>query len=215
MEIVFTQIVISVIFLSVVFLHLTKKNSAAVMLYLIESLALSLLLFKSYALTFSPMLLVVAVVTLIIKAIWAPRFFMNLINTHELKFSSTTYLSVPFTLIAIAALTALASAKIFVPVTSLSADNSGMIAICLAIMLISVFLIINRKGVMSQIIGILSLENGIVAFGVLAGLEQSPALQIGIMFDILIWILIATVFASMIYRHFGSLDVTNLNDLKE
>ena len=68
---------------------------------------------------------------------------------------------------------------------------------------------------MSQIIGILSLENGIVAFALFSGLEQSPALQIGIMFDLLVWVIIAAVFISMIYKQFGSLDVTELKHLKE
>jgi hydrogenase-4 component E len=59
------------------------------------------------------------------------------------------------------------------------------------------------------------LENAIVSFATLAGLEQSPGLQIGIMFDIGVWIMIATIFVSMIYRQFGSLDVASMQHLKE
>jgi len=68
---------------------------------------------------------------------------------------------------------------------------------------------------LSQIIGILSLENTIVAFTIFAGLEQSASLQIGIIFDIFVWLIIATVFVSMIYKHFGSLDVTSMKTLKD
>jgi hydrogenase-4 membrane subunit HyfE len=51
-------------------------------------------------------------------------------------------------------------------------------------------------------------------FAALAGLEQSPVLQLGIVFDITVWFVISTMFVSMIYRHFGSLDVTNMKKLK-
>jgi len=64
-------------------------------------------------------------------------------------------------------------------------------------------------------LGILSLENGIVSFALFAGLEQNPGLQLGITFDVLIWIIIASVFISMIYRQFGSLDVTTMKKLTE
>jgi len=64
-------------------------------------------------------------------------------------------------------------------------------------------------------IGILSIENGIVSFAALAGLEQSPVLQIGVMFDLTIWVVIATVFASMIYDKFGALDTSSMKNLKE
>ena len=74
---------------------------------------------------------------------------------------------------------------------------------------------INRKGVLSQMLGILSVENGIVAFALFSGLEQNPALQLGITFNILIWIMIASVFATMIFRQFGSLDVTTMKKLTD
>ena len=82
-------------------------------------------------------------------------------------------------------------------------------------MFLSLFLIINRKSALSQIVGILSLENSIVAFAIFAGLEQSLSLQIGILFDISVWLIIATVFMSMMYTHFGSLDVTDMKKLKD
>jgi len=68
---------------------------------------------------------------------------------------------------------------------------------------------------LSQIIGILSFENSIVVFAVFANLEQSAALQLGIVFDIFIWIMIASVFISMLYKHFGTLNVSSMKNLKD
>ncbi len=94
-------------------------------------------------------------------------------------------------------------------------EGINLLLLNVATIMISLFLSINRKGALSQMLGILSLENGIVSFALSAGLEQNPGLQLGITFNILIWIIIATVFISMMFRQFGSLDVTTMKKLTE
>lgn len=209
------QILIIVIFLASVFLNIAKANSTAISLYALQSFAVSAILFLSYLEHKQGLFLLVILVTVAIKVIAAPSFFSNLIKKHQIKFSANTYLSTPLTLLVVTALTVTAySSNVFSTITSIMSDNSRLIGLSLAIILISIFLIINRKGVISQMIGVLSLENGIVCFANFSGLEQNPSLQIGIIFDIFIWIAIATVFASMIYNKFGSLDTTDMNILK-
>ena len=209
------SLMIAAIFLSAVLLHITKRNSTAVSLYFIQSLAIAVLLFHPLIENFSPVIMLMAVLTLAVKAVVAPLFFLRLVKRHQLKFSASTYLNTPLTLIAIAILTALTNSQILSHIASVEPPSRKILSLAIAVVLVSFFLIINRKGAISQIIGILSLENGIVAFALFSGLEQSPALQIGIMFDILVWVIIATVFISMIYKQFGSLDVTALKHLKE
>ena len=206
---------ITAVFLSAVLLHITKRNLTAVFLYFIQSLAVAALLFQPLFENFSMIVLLMAGLTLAIKAVVAPLFFSKLIKRHQLKFSASTYLNTPLTLIVIAALAALTNSRIFSHIASIDPDNKKILALAIAVILVSFFLIINRKGAVSQIIGILSLENGIVAFALFSGLEQSPALQIGVIFDLFVWVIIAAVFISMIYKQFGSLDVTELKHLKE
>ena len=209
------SLMIAAIFLSAVLLHITKRNSTAVSLYFIQSLAIAVLLFHPLIENFSPVIMLMAVLTLAVKAVVAPLFFLRLVKRHQLKFSASTYLNTPLTLIAIAILTALTNSQILSHIASIEPSSRKILSLAIAVVLVSFFLIINRKGAISQIIGILSLENGIVAFALFSGLEQSPALQIGIMFDLLVWVIIATVFISMIYKQFGSLDVTAMKHLKE
>ena len=211
----FQFIAIAAVFLSAVLLHITKRNSTAVSLYFIQSLAVAALLFQPLFENFSPVIMLMAVLTLAVKAVVAPLFFLRLVKMHQLKFSASTYLNTPLTLIVIAALAALANSRIFSHIASIDPDDKKILALAIAVILVSFFLIINRKGAMSQIIGILSLENGIVSFAVFSGLEQSPALQIGVIFDLFVWVIMVAVFTSMIYKQFGSLDVTELKHLKE
>ncbi|MHB8769963.1 MAG: hypothetical protein ACYC7J_03115 [Syntrophales bacterium] len=204
-----------VIFAAAVFLHLTKKNSSAVRLYIVQSSAVSFLLLVPAFAEPSALLVIALVATVAVKLLIAPYFFFGLIKRHRLKFSVSTYLNTPVTVLIIAALAAFTQTEVFRPLTQLAAGGDRSLLLSVATIMISLFLIINRKGALSQMLGILSLENGIVSFALFAGLEQSPGLQLGITFNILIWIIIATVFISMIYRQFGSLDVTAMKRLTE
>lgn len=214
MDIIVHQFLPAIIFLVALFFHTTKKNFDIAIAYGVQSLAVVLILFSTFFTTRSLPSLFIVLLVVAIKVIVAPRFFITLIKKHGLKFSATTYLNFPLTLIVIAVLTALAHSRIFLPLTTLT-SNTEALSLALAVIFSSLFLMINRKGALSQMIGILSLENGIVAFALFSGLEQSATLQTGILFDIAIWIVIATVFASMIYEHFGSLNVTVMRNLKE
>ena len=205
----------TVIFAVAVFLHLTKKNISAVRLYMAQSAAVSLLLLLSSFDKASILLVLAIIFTVAVKTIIAPYFFLGLIKRHRLKFTVSTYLNTPITLLVIAALVAITQMDFFRPLTFLAPGGRNLLLLPIATILISLFLIINRKGALSQMLGTLSLENSIVSFALFAGLEQNAGLQLGITFNILIWIIIATVFASMIYRQFGSLDVTAMKKLTE
>lgn len=208
------QILILIVFLTTVFLNSVKRNLTVIALYATQSLAVAALLLVSFFEHRSGLLLLVIFLTLAVKSIAAPLFFIKLVKKHQLIFSMKTYLNMPFTLLSIAILTVVAHSDIFSSLTAIMAGNKNMIALSIAVMLISFFLIINRKSVISQIMGILSLENGIVCFGIFSGLEQAPGLQIGIIFNIFIWISIATMFASVLYSQFGTHDTTEMKLLK-
>lgn len=196
-------------------MHLAKKNIWAAVAYGIQSLAIVAVLLNYYFATGNNSLLIIALLAIIIKVILAPAFFIRLINKHDLKFLVSNYLNTPLTLLVLAILTAAAYSNKFSPLTNIIPENHALLSLSLGAMLLALFLIVNRKGALSQIIGILSLENSLVAFAIFAGREQSLGLQIGIIFDIFVWLIIATVFVSMIYQYFSSLDVSAMKHLKD
>jgi hydrogenase-4 component E len=204
-----------VIFSTAVFMHLTKKNASAIRLYIVQSTAVSLLLLLPAVGESSKLLIVAIASTIAVKLFIAPYFFFSLIRRNRLTFSVSTYFNTPISLLVIAILVALTRTEVFRPLAYLAPEGVNLLLLNVATIMISLFLSINRKGALSQMLGILSLENGIVSFAVSAGLEQNPGLQLGITFNILIWIVIATVFISMMFRQFGSLDVTTMKKLTE
>jgi len=212
---IFLQFLLGIMFLTIIFLHLSKKNFSASIAYGLQSLVIVLFFLNSFFETNNLAILLVVFLMLIVKVILAPLFFIRLIKKNALAFSVSTYLNMPLTIISIAILTFIAHYQKFSPLTSIVPANQDSLSLALSAIFLSLLLIINRKGALSQILGVLSLENSIVAFVVFAGLEQNPALQIGIMFNIGIWILIATIFMSMILKHFRTLNVSSMNNLKD
>lgn len=215
MNILNPQILLEIVFGTIIFLHIAKKNFGASLAYGFQSLAITALFFKFFLETGSMAVFFIALLLFIVKVIIAPRYFIRLMDKHALVFSASTYLNTPLTLIVIAVLTFVAYSSKFIPLSNLVPANQSLLLLALSSMFVSLFLIINRKGVLSQIIGVLSFENSVVAFAFFAKLEQSPMFQVGIIFDLFVWLVIATVFISMIYKHFGTLDTTLMKNLKD
>jgi len=201
--------------MSVIFLLIMKKNLSAVSFYGLQSLVVVIILLNSFFETKDLLMLLVIFIMFIVKVIIAPLFFIRLIKKYALSFSVSTYLSTPITLIIITVLIFIAHSNKLIPLTSIVPDHQVLLSLVLSTMFLSLFLIVNRKGALSQIIGILSFENSIVVFAVFANLEQSASLQLGIIFDIFIWIMIASIFVSMLYKHFGTLNVSSMKKLKD
>lgn len=211
------SILVLAIFLSSILLHIARRNSTAMLIYVLQSLAVSLMLFLlgvggSH---FSLSLILIAVLTFFIKCIGAPVFFSTLISKKQLSTSTTTYLNLPITLAIVLALTILVKSGIFTPIVFISSATPQLITFSLAGIFISLFLMINKRAVFSQLIGVLSFENLMVAFTILVGIEHTLVIEIGILFDLTLWIVISSVLIKMIYTHFGSLNTNAINNLRE
>ncbi|MEK7549488.1 MAG: hypothetical protein AAB519_00675 [Patescibacteria group bacterium] len=202
-------------FIAVIGMHLVKSNTNIIRLYFLQSLSVGVLLFSVGLVEGEHSLLWIGVLTLVIKSIVAPIFFARLLRRFSAQQSANNYLSVPLTLFVLLLLVLFSYSNTFLPLGVLAPEALGSISLGLASVFMAIFLLINRRGAFSQMIGILALENAIVLLASFIGLEQPIALEVGIIFDIVIWIVIATAFISMMYRQFKSLDVSRLTHLRE
>jgi hydrogenase-4 component E len=78
------------------------------------------------------------------------------------------------------------------------------------------FLILTtRKKAISQVVGYLTLENGIFIFGLLL-IEAMPFLvETGVLLDLFVGVFVMGIILNLIQRTFSSLDTTHLSALKE
>lgn len=203
------------VLLYAIFMHIARRNSSQITLYAIQSAFIAALLIIIGLHQSSFNLLTLGLLTILVKVVAALIFFTKLIGPKRLSTSATAYLNLPVTLGIILALVVLAKSAVFLPIISFFPENSGMISFSLAGIFTSLFLVVNRRGIFSQLIGILSFENCLVAFGLSAGIEHTLIVEIGILFDLLLWMVISSVLVKLIYTHFGSLDTKELNQLKD
>ncbi len=201
-----------VIFLTVVIMNVEKKNTTLILSYLLQSSMLVVLLSIDAFHKSSLEIGLITAILFIIKVIIAPQVLLRILRQAKLHLSASTYLNVPMTLGSLALLCIFAQSDVFSPFTNLIPILRILL---IGSILMSLFLTINRKGAISQIIGVLSLDNCIFAFGYFLGLEQSIALEIGLLFDVFFWIIISGIFVRMILTHYGTLDVTELRGLKK
>lgn len=185
-------------------MNLGRDNASLVVYYLLQSLIVSLGLAALSFAEGAQGLLYAAFLTLAVKAILAPAFLFRLIKRYRIYFAAASYLNVPFTLLCLALITAFSYSLIGAHIPEFG--RAAGVALLFASILCVLFMMVNRRGTLASILGILSLENGVVLLSAQLGLAHSFALEFAVSFDIAIWIAIATGFLSMIYREFGTVD---------
>lgn len=204
-----------IMFLCVILMNLVKKNTLLLMLYLIQSVSLTVLLGSQALVEKSIALYAVVLFMFIIKVITTPLVFTKVIRQGNLNISTSTYLNVPLTSGALLGICLFAQSDIFSSFAFLADSIPQLRLLLLGGIFMSLFLIINRKGVISEVIGILSLENFIYSTSLFLGAQQLTYLELGILFDVLFWIIVARVLINFIYKHYGSFEVTELTQLRK
>ena len=203
-----------VILVMTIMMNLTKKNMTVVFLYVAQSLALVVLLGIESFQQHSMSLYVLVLSILVVKVLVAPRIFISHIRSSKETSASEPYVNQPMTLLILMLLVVFTRSGVFPnTIVGLQLFSPALLLIDSALM--SFFVIINHRGILLQVIGVLSLENSIFAAGHFLDPRMSGVLELSILFDVFFWIVIAGIFIHMIYRHNRSLDVSNLRRLKQ
>jgi hydrogenase-4 membrane subunit HyfE len=202
-------------FVAVVLLHLVKSAKYTIRLYALQSAAVAGILIMLGISEGERGLIVIGVITFLAKVLIAPFFFTRLVRRFGHLVASASYLSTPATLVILLCLIVFAASSVFAPLWVIASVTPDVFVFNIAMVLIAIFLLINCQGALAQIIAILALENSIVLFALFLGVKQTFALEMGVIFDILIWMVIAYAFLKLVYRQFGSLDTREMNHLIE
>lgn len=203
------------VFLTVVGMQIVRRNSRMITLYVLQSFAVVALVITTSILEKSLSLFIVGIIILLIKGVAAPLFFSRFITREQRELRAETYLNLPITLAVVLGLLMFVRSSYLAPLLAFFPHDSMAITLAVAGLFISLFLIINRRGIIAQLIGILSFENGLVAFSTLSGIIHSFVIEAWILFDILIWIIIAITLTRFVYFHFGTHDTRKMSILKQ
>jgi len=153
--------------------------------------------------------------TLVLKVIFIPWMLHRVIRKLNVRWDVETLLNVPTTMLVGIGLVILAF-SLALPVSRLSdALAGGSLGIALACILLSFMMMITRSKAVPQVIGFLSMENGLI-FAATAVTNGMPMIvEFGVALDVLVGVLILGVFMFQIREKFDTLDIHNLEALKE
>jgi hydrogenase-4 component E len=92
---------------------------------------------------------------------------------------------------------------------------SRVLSVSIAMMLIGLFIMMTRKKAITQIVGLLTMENGVFLSGLSITYGMPLIVEVGIFFDILVAVLILGVFIFRINKTFESISIDSLRSLRE
>jgi len=165
--------------------------------------------------THQPHLYVSAGLTLVLKVILIPWILHRIIDRLNVRWDVETLINIPTTML-IGILLVIFAFNLALPISQLSSSIArGTLGIALACMLLSFMMMITRSKAVPQIIGFLSMENGLFFAATAATYGMPMVVELGIALDVLVGILILGVFLFQIRERFDSLDIRHLEKLKE
>jgi hydrogenase-4 component E len=156
-----------------------------------------------------------ALLTLTLKVIFLPWLLHRLIRRLEVYWDTEPMLNIVGTML-VGLLIVVFAFGLAQPITALAnTATRSAIGIAVAVILLAFLTMITRRKAMSQVIGFLSMENGLF-FGAMSATYGMPMIvELGVALDVLVAMLVLGVFFFQIREQFDSLDLQNLESLKE
>ncbi len=161
----------------------------------------------------APHLYVTAAIALLFKAIFIPVTLHRLVLRLGIHRTIETVVGVGLTMLAGVGLVAL-SIVVMLP-ASADADPLARedLAFALSVVLLGLLMMVTRRNAVSQVIGFMSMENGLILAA--TGAKGMPlVVEISVAFSILIAFIVIGIFLFRIRERFDTVDVQALEDFR-
>lgn len=161
----------------------------------------------------APHLYITAGIALVFKAIIIPLVLHRIIVYLDIHRSIETALGIGPTMIVGVALVAL-SILLVLPVTTASgALTRESLAAALSVVLLGLLMMITRRNAVSQVVGFMSLENGLILAAV--GVKGMPlVVELSVAFSVMVAFIIFGIFFFHIRERFDTLDLTDMESFR-
>ncbi|UBM08007.1 formate hydrogenlyase [Cupriavidus metallidurans] len=192
-----------------------RRILSLIHLFTLQGMTLALATAVVGYVTTQPHLYLSAALTLVLKALLIPYLLHRIIDRLQIRWDIERLINIPTTML-IGILVVIFAFNLAMPISQMSLKlASGTLGIALACVLLSFLMMITRSKAVPQVIGFLSMENGLFFAATAATYGMPMVVELGIALDVLIGVLILGVFMFQIRAQFDSLDIRNLEQLKE
>lgn len=156
-----------------------------------------------------------AALTFALKVCALPWILRRLIRRLDVQWEAESRLNTTPTMI-IGLLVVIFAFGLAEPISALATTiTRSTLGIALAIVLLSFLMMITRRKAISQVVGFLAMENGLFFAASSATYGMPMLIEFGIALDVLVAVFVLGVFFFQIREQFDSLDLHNLESLRE
>jgi len=165
--------------------------------------------------THQPHLYWSAGLTLVLKVILLPWLLRRLIRQLDVKWDVEGLINIPTTML-IGIVLVVFSFNLALPIAQLASTvTRATLGIAMASVMLSCLMMITRRKAIPQVVGFLSMENGLFFAATSATYGMPMVVELGIALDVLVGMLILGVFFFQIREQFDSLDLKHMEKLRE
>ena len=167
----------------------------------------------------APHIFIAAVLTLMVKAILVPILLERLVDRIEIHQEIEPFLNVPLSVVICGGLTLvgyIVAESFYHPDASTGAASLGhnTLAVAISLFLIGFFMMINRRKALTQVLALLSLENGLFLAAISLTYGMPLIVELGVFFDVLVAVLVLGILVYRIRESFESMDVSKMRRLR-
>jgi hydrogenase-4 component E len=165
--------------------------------------------------TAQPPLYQSAALTLLLKVFLLPWLLHRLVRKLDVRWEFEGLINIPTTML-IGIVLVVFSFNLALPISQLANTvTRSTLGIAMASIMLSFLMMITRRKAIPQVVGFLSMENGLFVAATSATYGMPMVVELGIALDVLVGMLILGVFFFQIRERFDSLDLRHLEKLRD
>ena len=153
--------------------------------------------------------------TLHLPLLLVPFLFGRVVALDPASSESDPVVNVPASLVAAAVLTLVAFVSTRPIVASVSGVPVKYVPYGIATVLIGLFVLVSRRKVIAQMVGLLLIDNGIGLVALLSTTGVPLLIELGGTLDVLLVVIVLRVLATRMHRELGVLDLDSLQELHD
>jgi hydrogenase-4 component E len=165
----------------------------------------------------APHIYLAALMTVLIKAILVPILLERLVDRIEIHHEIAPIINVPLSIVISGGLTLVAymvGESFYHPEAETASLGHNTLAVAFSLFLIGFFMMLNRRKALSQVLALLTLENGVFLAAICLTYGMPLIVELGVFFDVLVAVLVLSILVFRIRESFESMDVSKLRSLR-
>ena len=156
-----------------------------------------------------------AALTLALKVIAMPWFFYRTVKKLDVRRDVEPMINIPTTML-IGIVLVIFAFNLALPISEFSGTvMRSTLGIALACVLLSFLMMITRRKAIPQVIGFLAIENSLFFAATSATYGMPLVVELGVALDVMVGVIVLSIFFFQIREAFDSLDLKHMESLKE